>query len=73
MCTLLFHILINKKHFTSILGSEGNMIYNCQALQQRNNGFGKVGDCQSLQNIIIIILYNVYILHDICTLTEIML
>jgi hypothetical protein len=28
-----------KKHFTSIVGLEGNRSYNCQSLQLRNNGF----------------------------------
>jgi hypothetical protein len=39
-CTLWFFTYWSiKKHFTSIVGSKGNMIYNHQFLQLRNNGF----------------------------------
>jgi hypothetical protein len=32
-------LIKKKEHFTSIVGSEGNRIYNCQSFQLRNNGF----------------------------------
>jgi hypothetical protein len=62
-----------KEHLTSIIGLEGNKIYNCQFFQLRNNGFrvfGGVGDHQSLQNVIVIILYNVQFLHGMSTFNK---
>jgi hypothetical protein len=65
LCTFFFTYQSIKEHFTSIVGLEGNRIYNCQFLQLRNNGFriwkgggGGMGNRQSLQNIIITILYH---------------
>jgi hypothetical protein len=39
MCTLLFTYQSIKEHVTSVVGSDGNRIYNRQFLQLRNNGF----------------------------------
>jgi hypothetical protein len=33
-----------KEHFTSIVGPKQNIIYNCQSLQLRNNGFRVLGE-----------------------------
>ena len=51
------HELI-KKHFTLISGSKGHRIYNRQSSQLKNNGFRVkgVGNRQSLQNFIVVIL-----------------
>jgi hypothetical protein len=58
---LFFTNWSNKEHFTSMVGLEGNKIFNHQSLQLRNIGIRIQGvdDRQSLQIVIIIISYYV--------------
>jgi hypothetical protein len=59
-----------KEHFTSIVGSKGNRIYNCQSVQLRNNEFRVlegVSDRQPFQNIIITFLYHEHFPHGTST------
>jgi hypothetical protein len=39
MCIFFFKYELIQEHFTSIISSEGNRIYNRQSFQLRNNGF----------------------------------
>ena len=58
---LFFTNWSSKENFTSMVGLEGNKIFNHQSFQLRNIGIRiqGVGDRQSLQNVIIIISYYV--------------